>query len=49
VVLNAQLPWLEEVIPAEASRRKPVVLTPDEIWTFLNELYRTAGLVASSL
>ena len=49
VVLNAQLPWLDEVVAARGQRRLPVVLTPGEVRCLLNELSGTTGLVASLL
>jgi site-specific recombinase XerD len=49
VVLNAQLPWLEEIVAAKDRRRLPVVLTPAEVRNLLNELNGTTGLIASLL
>jgi integron integrase len=48
-VLHIELPWLDEVIAARASRRLPVVLTPTEIRHLLNAMSGTMGLVASLL
>lgn len=48
-VLHIELPWLDEVIAAKASRRLPVVLTPTEIRHLLNAMSGTMGLVASLL
>lgn len=48
-VLGIELPWLDEVISAKASRRLPVVLTPGEVRALLNELDGTMGLVAALL
>ena len=49
VVLNAQLPWLEEIVAAKDRRRLPVVLTPGEVKSLLNELNGTTGLIAALL
>jgi integron integrase len=49
VVLNAQLPWLDEIVAAKAPRRLPVVLTPGEVGRLLQELNGTMGLLASLL
>ena len=49
VVLNEQLPWLNEVVAARDQRRLPVVLTPGEVRSLLNELSGTTGLVGSLL
>jgi integron integrase len=48
-VLHIELPWLDEVIAAKASRRLPVVLTPTEMRRLLNAMSGTMGLVASLL
>jgi integron integrase len=48
-VLHIELPWLDEVIVAKASRRLPVVLTPTEMRRLLNAMSGTMGLVASLL
>ena len=49
VVLNVQLPWLDEIVAAKDGRRLPVVLTPGEVRNLLNELNCTMGLVGSLL
>ncbi len=49
VVLNAQLPWLDEIVAAHDRRRLPVVLTSGEVRGLLHELSGTTGLVASLL
>ena len=49
VVLNVQLPWLDEVVAARDQRRLPVVLTPGEVRSLLNELSGTTGLVGALL
>ena len=49
VVLEVQLPWLDEVVAAKDKRRLPVVLTPGEVRSLLHELNGTMGLVASLL
>jgi integron integrase len=49
VVLEVQLPWLDEIVPAKDQRRLPVVLTPAEVRSLLHELSGTTGLVASLL
>lgn len=48
-VVHVELPWLDEVIAAKASRRLPVVLTSTEIRHLLNAMSGTMGLVASLL
>jgi integron integrase len=48
-VLDVQLPWLDEVVAAKASRRLPVVLTPREAAALLHEMSGTTGLLASLL
>jgi len=48
-VLEVQLPWLDEVVPARRPRRLPVVLTPSEVRALLNELNGTMWLVVSLL
>ena len=47
VVLEVQLPWLDEVVAAKDKRRLPVVLTPGEVRSLLHEMNGTMGLVAS--
>ena len=49
VVLNTQLPWLDEVVAAKAPRRLPVVLTPGEVGRMLQELSGAMGLLAALL
>ena len=49
VVLEVQLPWLDEVVAAKDKRRLPVVLTPGEVRSLLHEMNGTMGLVASLL
>ena len=49
VVLQVQLPWLDEIVAAKDKRRLPVVLTPVEVRALLNERSGTMGLVASLL
>ena len=48
-VLSVELPWLDEVVAAKASRHLPVVLTPREVRALLQQLGGTVGLVASLL
>lgn len=48
-VLAIDLPWLDGVESAKASRRLPVVLTPREVRALLNELSGTMGLVVGLL
>jgi len=48
-VLQIDLPWLNEVIQAKASKRLPVVLTPREVAALLSELNGTMHLVVSLL
>jgi integron integrase len=49
VVLELQLPWLDEIVAAKDSRRLPVVLTPSEVRALLHEMTGTTSLVASLL
>ena len=49
VVLNAQLPWLDEIVAARRPRRLPVVLTAREVRTLLDELQGSVGLVCALL
>lgn len=49
VVLDVQLPWLDEIVAAKDKRRLPVVLTPTEVRSLLHELNGTMGLVAALL
>lgn len=48
-VLKIELPWLDEVIAAKASRRLPVVLTPTEARRLLDATSGTMGLIAALL
>lgn len=48
-VLHIELPWLDEVIAAKASRRLPVVLTQTEARRLLDATSGTAGLVIGLL
>jgi integron integrase len=48
-VLGIDLPWLDEVVSAKASRRLPVVLTPTQVRSLLDELNGTTWLVAALL
>ncbi len=49
-VLGIELPWLDEVVSAKASRRLPVVLTPREVRELLLNLEGgTTGLVVALL
>ena len=48
-VLGIDLPWLDGIESAKASRRLPVVLTPREARLLLNELSGTMGLVVGLL
>ena len=49
VVLELQLPWLDEIVAAKDQRRLPVVLTASEVRDLLQEMNGTTGLVASLL
>lgn len=49
VVLEVQLPWLDEIVAAKNRRRLPVVLTPPEVRSLLHELNGTMALLASLL
>jgi integron integrase len=48
-VLEVDLPWLDEVVQAKERRRLPVVLSPGEVRTLLDQLDGTMGLVAALL
>ena len=48
-VLLVQLPWLDGVVMAHATRRLPIVLTPQETRNLLLELSGTMHLVAALL
>ncbi len=49
VVLEVQLPWLDEIVAAKSPRRLPVVLTPAQVRALLHELNGTMGLVVAML
>jgi integron integrase len=49
VVLNAQLPWLDEIVAAKSTRRLPVVLTVPEVRTLLEQMHGSVGLVCALL
>jgi integron integrase len=49
VVLNAQLPWLDEIVAARNPRRLPVVLTVSEVRTLLEQMHGSVGLVCGLL
>ncbi len=49
VVLNVDLPWLEEVVAAKNARKLPVVLTVSEVRELLMQLNGSVGLVCSLL
>ncbi|MDE2276197.1 MAG: integron integrase [Burkholderiales bacterium] len=49
VVLNAQLPWLDEIVAARNPRRLPVVLTAREVRAVLDEMQGSVGLVCALL
>jgi site-specific recombinase XerD len=44
-VLETELPWLDEVESAKASKRLPVVLTPEEVQRLLAPIDGTTGLI----
>jgi integron integrase len=48
-VLGVQLPWLDDVVIAKASRRLPVVLTTREVQHLLAQLHGVNHLLASLL
>ena len=48
-VLGVELPWLDEIVQARATRRLPVVLTTREVKALLDELDGAMWLVASLL
>ena len=48
-VLGVDLPWLDEVVQARERRRLPVVLSPGEVRTLLDQLDGTMGLAAALL
>ena len=49
VVLNAELPWLDEVVAAKSARRLPVVLTVSEVRALLEQMHGSVGLVCALL
>ncbi len=49
VVLDAQLPWLEEIVAAKSARRLPVVLTVSEVRALLEQMNGSVGLVCALL
>ena len=49
VVLEVQLPWLDEIVAAKDKRRLQVVLTTLEVRSLLDELTSIMGQVASLL
>ena len=48
-MLAIELPWLENIEPAKAGRRLPVVLTRHEVQLLLNAMRGTPGLMARLL
>jgi integron integrase len=48
-VLGVDLPWLNEVVQAKERRRLPVVLSPGEVRSLLDQMDGTMGLVAALL
>lgn len=48
-VLQAELPWLENVIGAKVKRRLPVVLTVSEVTRLLDRMFGTNQLIAKLL
>ncbi len=44
-VLEAELPWLDDVESAKASQRLPAVLTPEEVQRLLVLIEGTTGLI----
>jgi len=48
-VLGVDLPWLAEVVQAKERRRLPVVLSPGEVRTLLDQMDGTMGLAAALL
>jgi integron integrase len=49
MVLNVQLPWLDEIVSARSPRKLPVVLTAPEVRFLLDQMSGSVGLVASVL
>src|SRR5664279_4122854 len=48
-VLDADLPWLAEIVQAKRQARLPVVLTPGEVRTLLDQMEGGMGLLAQVL
>jgi integron integrase len=48
-VLGMDLPWLDEIVQAKRTRRLPVVLSPQEVRSLLDQMEGTMGLVAELL
>lgn len=48
-VLGVALPWLDEVVQVKERQRPPVVLSPGEVRTLLDQLDGTMGLAAALL
>lgn len=48
-VIGVEVPWLEGVVQAKTNRRLPVVLTPGEVRTVLDQLGGTMGLIGALL
>lgn len=48
-ILEIELPWLENVVRAKRRMRVPVVLTPEEVRSVLENMYGTSRLVADLL
>ena len=48
-VLGVDLPWLDEIVQAKRTRRLPVVLSPQEVRSLLDQMEGTMGLVAELL
>jgi len=44
-VLEAELPWMDEIVTAKSSQRLPVVLTKDEVQRLLKSTSGTNGLI----
>ena len=44
-MLETELPWLDEVESAKATKRLPVVLTPAEVQRLLAPIEGTVGLI----
>jgi integron integrase len=49
VVLNSQLPWLDEIVAAKGAPRLPVVLTVHEVRALLEQLNGSVGLICALL